>query len=126
MQRRIEEINRFTVGWVVATSGQDCGEGARCALPSLRHSVKMASMARKKTTVYLDENLLRATKIAAARSDKRDYEVVEDALRRHLGFSFLEEVWERNSGVTEEEAMRVANEEIRDFRREKRAAERGS
>ncbi len=86
----------------------------------------MACMARKKTTVYLDEDLLRATKIAAARSDKRDYEVVEDALRRHLGFSFLDEVWERNRGVTEEEAMKVANEEVHAHRREKRAAQRDS
>ena len=37
-------------------------------------------MVRKKTTVYIDEALLRAAKVAAARSGKREYEVFEEAL----------------------------------------------
>lgn len=76
-------------------------------------------MTRKKTTVYLEADLVRATKVAAARADKHEYEVIEDALRRHLGFSLLEEVWERNRDGTEEEAMKVAYEEIRAERAER-------
>jgi hypothetical protein len=41
----------------------------------------------RKTTMYLEEDLLRAAKIAAARTGKRDYEVVEEALRAYLGSS---------------------------------------
>ena len=76
----------------------------------------MVAMARKKTTVYIDEALLRAAKVAAARSGKREYEVFEEALRRHLGFSAtLERIW---AGIApedaprEEEAARIAAEEL--------------
>lgn len=77
-------------------------------------------MPRKKTTVYLDEDLLRAAKVAAARSDKREYEVLEDALRRHLGFSVLDGIWARNEDLSEDDAMRLASEEIDAHAREKR------
>lgn len=86
-------------------------------------SVKMASMSRKKTTVYIDEALLRAAKVAAARSGKREYEVFEDALRRHLGFAgTVERIW---AGITpeqapsEEEAARLAAEELASVRAER-------
>ncbi len=68
-------------------------------------------MPRKKTTVYLDEDVLRATKVAAARQGKREYEVVEEALRRYLGLELLERVWSR-SDLSEEEAMALAYEEL--------------
>ena len=42
---------------------------------------------RKKTTVYVDEELLRSAKILAARTDRKEYEVFEEALRRYLGSS---------------------------------------
>ncbi len=41
---------------------------------------------RRKTTVYIDEAPPRAAKVAATRPGEREYEVFEDALRRHLGF----------------------------------------
>ncbi|KPN46523.1 hypothetical protein [Mycobacterium intracellulare] len=73
-------------------------------------------MGRKKTTVYIDEALLRAAKIAAARSGKREYEVFEDALRRHLGFAeTLERIWAGVSpeeAPSEEEAAELAAEEL--------------
>jgi len=37
---------------------------------------------RRKMTIYVEDELLRAAKIAAG---KRDYQVVEDALRAYLG-----------------------------------------
>lgn len=40
---------------------------------------------RRKTTIYVEDELLRATKIAAARTGKRDYQVIEEALRAYLG-----------------------------------------
>jgi hypothetical protein len=59
---------------------------------------------RRKPTVYLEDDLLRATKVAAARTGKRDYQVVEQALRAYLGLELLERVGAR-SKLTEDEAL---------------------
>jgi hypothetical protein len=40
--------------------------------------------ARKKTTVYINPELLRAVKALAASSGRHDYEILEDALRLYL------------------------------------------
>lgn len=73
-------------------------------------------MARKKTTIYVDESLLRAAKVAAARSGKREYEIFEDALQAHLGFTeTVERVWASISteeAPSAEEAARIAAEEL--------------
>jgi hypothetical protein len=80
-------------------------------------------MARKKTTVYIDETLLRAAKVAAARAGKREYEVFEEALRRHLGFAgAIEQIWAGISpeqAPSEEEAARIAAEELDAVRTER-------
>lgn len=76
---------------------------------------------KKKVTVYVDEEVMRAARVRAARTDKRDSEVVEDALRAYLGFDVLADVWAR-SGLSEDEAMRLAVEETHLARAEKRAA----
>ena len=59
---------------------------------------------RRKTTIHVEDDLLRATKIAAARAGKRDYQVVEEALRAYLGFELLERVGKR-SKLTEDERL---------------------
>lgn len=79
-------------------------------------------MAKRKTTVYVDEDLLTAVKVAAARSGKREYEVVEDALRRHLGLQeVLERIWARTGAeaVDSEEALGLAYRELRAARAER-------
>jgi hypothetical protein len=68
-------------------------------------------MAKKKTTVYLDEDLWRAAKVEAARSGRRDYQVVEEALRRYLGLAAVEAVW-RHAALSEEEALALAYREV--------------
>ncbi len=73
-------------------------------------------MARKKTTVYIEEELLKAAKISAARSGKRDYQIFEEALRHYLGLGLLEQVW-RRSKLGEEEALRLAYRELHGSRR---------
>jgi hypothetical protein len=75
-------------------------------------------------TRYVDEAVMRAARVRAARTDKRDSEVVEDALRAYLGFDVLAGVWAR-SDLGEDEAMRLAVEETHAVRADKRAA-RGS
>jgi hypothetical protein len=69
-------------------------------------------MAKRKTTIYVDEDLLRGAKVLAARTGKKDYEVLEDALRTHLGIEVLQQVQGR-SQLTEDEALRLAYEAVR-------------
>ena len=76
------------------------------------------AMAKKKTTVYLDESVLRATKVFAARTGRREYEIVDAALRGYLGLSAVEAVWQR-SPLTEEEATQLAYQELQAMRRER-------
>lgn len=85
-------------------------------------------MARKKTTVYIDETLLRAAKVAAARSGKHEYEIFEEALRDHLGIGgAVERIWagiNPEEAPSEDEAARLAAEEraaVRSNRASRRA-----
>jgi hypothetical protein len=78
---------------------------------------------KRKVTLYIDEGVLRAARVRAARTDKRDSEVVEDALRAYLGFEVIERVWAR-SDLSEDEAMALAVAETHAARAERRAARR--
>ena len=64
-------------------------------------------MARVRTTLTVDENVLRAVKVRAARTGKGDSQVIEDALRRELGFDLLagEEVDRRRHGKPAHDAL---------------------
>jgi len=73
---------------------------------------------RRKTTVYLEDKILNAAKIAAVRSGKRDYQVFEEALRAYLGLDLLERVGAR-SDLTEDQALDLANRELHQSRRSK-------
>jgi hypothetical protein len=78
-------------------------------------------MARSKTTVYLDPEVLRATRVRAARTGKRDSDVVEEALREYLGLAVIDEIRAR-ADLDEDEAMKLAYEELHAMRRERREA----
>lgn len=77
---------------------------------------------KRKVTVYLDPDVARAAKVRAARTDKRDSEVIEDALRAHLGMEALDEA-ERMSSLGWEEALKLADSELHAMRRERRRAQ---
>jgi Arc/MetJ family transcription regulator len=66
-------------------------------------------MGKTRTTLTIDEAVLRAVKIRAARTGKGDSEVIEDALRRELGLDLLDRLWERNQ-LPEAEAVALAVE----------------
>jgi hypothetical protein len=83
----------------------------------------MPTRLKRKVTLYVDEDVLRAARVRAARSDRRDSEIVEEALRAYLGFDVVEGVWAR-SDLGEEEAMTLAVSEQHAMRREQRAARR--
>jgi hypothetical protein len=66
-------------------------------------------MAKVRTTLTVDANVLRAVKVRAARSGKGDSEVIEEALRRDLGLDLLDRLWATND-LTEEEALALSVE----------------
>lgn len=72
-------------------------------------------MAKSKTTVYLDSEVLRTAKVWAARTGRRDSEVLEEALRSYLGLDALQNIWEKAS-LSETEALDIAYEELHDSR----------
>lgn len=78
-----------------------------------------------KTTTYLDPRLRRAAKEAAVRSGRKEYEIYEEALRQYLGWDVLDELLERHSDLSEEDAMRIALQEVSAVRTE-RASHRAS
>lgn len=72
-------------------------------------------MRKERATFSLDAEVLRATRVAAARAGRRDSEIVEEALRSYLAIGVLEEIWRsRPTGAPElsdDEALRLARSE---------------
>ena len=66
-------------------------------------------MTKTRTTLTIDEEVLRAVKVRAARTGKGESEVIEEAVRRDLGLDLLDRLWARND-LTEEEAMELSLE----------------
>lgn len=76
-------------------------------------------MAKTRTTLTIDEDVLRAVKVRAARTGKGDGQIIEEALRRDLGLDLLDRLWSRND-LTEDEAVDLAVEAQHATRRRKR------
>jgi len=72
-------------------------------------------MSKTRTTLTIDEDVLRAVKVRAARLGKGDSEVIEDALRKDLGLDLLDRLWTRND-LTEAEALDLAVQAQHDSR----------
>lgn len=78
---------------------------------------------RRKTTVYLDSEVLTATKVLAAARERTESQVVEDALRAYLRTSDVEvaradlralmDRLAQRADLDDEAAMAVAVEEVR-------------
>lgn len=66
-------------------------------------------MPKVRTTLTIDDAVLRAVKIRAARTGQGDSEVIEGALRRDLGVDLLERLWEERQ-LPEAEATALAVE----------------
>ena len=66
-------------------------------------------MAKVRTTLTIEEEVLRAVKVRSARTGKGDSEVIEEALRRELGFDLLDRLWQRND-LVEQQALALAVE----------------
>jgi hypothetical protein len=66
-------------------------------------------MPKVRTTLTIDEEVLRAVKVRGARTGKGDSEVIEEALRRELGFDLLERLW-AGGDLPEQDALELAVE----------------
>ncbi len=78
-------------------------------------------MPKTRTTVTLDEEVFRAVRIKAARTGKRDSQVIEESLRRDLGLEGLDNLWARVTAASEDESVALAEAELHAMREEKRA-----
>lgn len=74
-------------------------------------------MSKSRTTLTIDAEVLRAVKVRAARTGRGDSEVIEEAVRRYLGFDLLDRLWGRDDELTEDEANQLALEAQRFARR---------
>jgi Ribbon-helix-helix protein, copG family len=66
-------------------------------------------MRKVRTTLTLDEEVMRLVKVRAARQGKGDSEVIEESLRRDLGLDLLDRLWSKDR-ASEEQAMQLALE----------------
>ncbi|MGH8934719.1 MAG: ribbon-helix-helix protein, CopG family [Acidimicrobiia bacterium] len=76
-------------------------------------------MRKVRTTLTIDEEVLRAVRVRAARTGRGDSEVIEEALRRDLGLDLLERLWAK-SRLSEEQATELAKEAQHVSRRRRR------
>jgi Ribbon-helix-helix protein, copG family len=76
-------------------------------------------MAKVRTTLTIDDEVLRAVKVRGARTGKGDSQVIEEALRRELGLDLLERLWQRGD-LEEDKAIALAAEAQHMTRRRRR------
>ena len=76
-------------------------------------------MSKVRTTLTIDESVMKAVKMRAARTGRGDSQVIEESLRRDMGLDLLERLWERND-VPERDAEALAVEAQHRTRRPQR------
>jgi plasmid stability protein len=72
-----------------------------------------------KTTVYVDEDVLRAIRVSAARRGRTVSDLVEEALRQATLSDVIERVQTQNA-LPEDEALELAYSELRAERAERK------
>lgn len=70
-------------------------------------------MAKVKTTLSIDEGLMRQVRVRAARTGRRDSEVLEAALREGLGI--IDRI-RAKAGLAEDEALDLAHRAVHEGR----------
>jgi len=68
-----------------------------------------AKVPKVRTTLTIDQDVLRAVRVRAARLGRRDSDVIEEAVRQQLGLDVLRRAWEA-ADLGEDEAMALAVE----------------
>lgn len=78
------------------------------------------TMSKVRTTITIDESVIRAVKVRAARTGRGVSQVIEESLRRDLGPDLLERLRHRD-GLPERDATTLAVEAHHQMRRCPRA-----
>lgn len=78
-------------------------------------------MAVKRTTMSIDESVMRAVKINAAHTGRSESAVIEAALRESLGLDVLDKLWSKAT-MSPDAAMDLALEAQRAARKSRRKA----
>lgn len=81
-------------------------------------------MAKVRTTLTIDEDVLRWVKIRAVRTGLSDSAVIEESLRRDLKLDVLDELWS-NASLSEARASELALEAQHATRPRRRASGAG-
>lgn len=76
-------------------------------------------MSKVRTTLTIDESVMKAVKLRAARTGRGDSQVIEESLRRDMGLDLLERLWEQ-SDLPEGDAAALAVEAQHQTRRPRR------
>lgn len=76
-------------------------------------------MAKVRTTLTIDEDVMRAVRVHAARTGQGDSQVIESAVRRQLGLGLLDRLWAR-SDLDDKKATAIAVEAQHRTRRHRR------
>lgn len=79
------------------------------------------AVARRTVTVALDKELVERARARSGAGTKPDADVIEEAVAVYLGIKALDEA-QTESGLPEEEANRLAYEELHAMRRERDAS----
>jgi hypothetical protein len=87
-----------------------CRSVARAHLDALMPTrYDVVRMSKVRTTLTIDESVMRAVKMRAARTGRGDSQVIEESLRRDMGLDLLERLWEKND-LPERDAEALAVE----------------
>lgn len=69
-------------------------------------------MAKTRTTLTIDEDLLRSVRVAAAHRGMKEGELIEEALERHLGLGVFERIW---TSLEDSDLARMDEDALMDF-----------
>lgn len=69
-------------------------------------------MPKTRTTLTIDEDILRSARIAAANRGVKEGEIIEEALITHLGLSVFDRIWQR---IDDEGLITDDGRDIRDM-----------
>lgn len=88
-------------------------------------------MARRRTTLELDERLLDAADAEAQRTGRSEADVIEDALRQRFDAqrpSIVDQVWARHgeTALSEDDALALAYSELKAMRKERDAGDKAA
>jgi len=81
-------------------------------------------VAKTRTTLTIDEDVLRAVKLRAAATGAGESQLIEDAIRRDLGLDTLTELWANTEAMSERASMDLALEAQKAARKAPRSKRR--